>query len=226
MDVGRTFDKGARAGKTVVTRVCDALSRMSAFLAAVMGFLARFSERMSVRFRAANGRFERGARWLNAKATGVPLGVDVAGDEWEEPAILPVAEPPPIPPAAFFTVSAPAQDEEWNAAISAAKQATPAPEPTQENWEAALLAAKRVHETPAAKPAAAAKQSPSSPRPSASRMTELRVGPRASAARAVQPHITLKESAVPAGGSTDKPRPSADPQVAATRKAVAAALRS
>src|SRR4051812_27415292 len=110
MEVGRTFDKVARAGRAAVTRTCDALSRTSAFLAAVMGFLARRSERMAVRFRAANGRLERSARWLHAKASGVPLGVDLAGDDWEDPVLLPLAaEPPPIPPAAFFRVQPPVQ---------------------------------------------------------------------------------------------------------------------
>src|SRR3954471_16509496 len=156
MHVGRTFEKVPRVGSTVVIRTCAALSKTSAFLAAVMGFLARRSERMAIRYRAANSRLERGARWLNAKATGVPLGVDVAGDDWEEPTLLPLApEPPPIPPAAFFRVQPPAQDEEWATAILAAKAGTPAPEPSEEDWEAALRAAKEVKEATAPAPAPA-----------------------------------------------------------------------
>jgi hypothetical protein len=234
MHVGRTFEKVPRVGSTVVIRTCAALSKTSAFLAAVMGFLARRSERMAIRYRAANSRLERGARWLNAKATGVPLGVDVAGDDWEEPALLPLAEPPPIPPAAFFRVPPPAQDEEWATAILAAKTGTPAPEPTEEDWEAALRAAKEVKEATAPAPAArnAAEASPSpaeatAPRASAPRPLERRVGPRPIAARATGPHITLREGPPLAGGSGPKPiTPVSDPKAVATRKAIEAALRS
>jgi hypothetical protein len=250
MDVGHELASVSRTGNSVVARTCDALSRTSAFLAAVLSFIARRSERMAT-------RFDRSARWLHAKATGIPLGVDVAGDEWEEPVLLPLApEPPPIPPAAFFTVKPPEQDEEWAAALAAAKQNTPEPEvkqkapepqakqkapeprakqkalepqakqkgpepqaepePSEADWEAALLAAKKEHEAPAPKPA---------PKAAETKVGELRVGPKVAAARAVRPHITLKPTVVPRE-TTPKPIVPANPQTAATRKAVAAALRS
>jgi len=241
MDVGHELASVSRTGNSVVARTCDALSRTSAFLAAVLSFIARRSERMAT-------SLDRSARWLHAKATGIPLGVDVAGEEWEEPALLLLApEPPPIPPAAFFTVKAPEQDEEWAAALAAAKQNTPEPEvkqnapapqakqkapapqakqkapapqaepePSEEEWEAALLAAKKQHDAPAPKPA---------PKAAEAKVAELRVGPKATVARTVQPRITVKQAVAPHEG-TPKPLVPGNPQTAATRQAVAAALRS
>jgi hypothetical protein len=227
MNVGHEFGSVSRTGNSVVARMCDTLSGISAFLAAILSFIARRSERMAT-------RLERIARWLHSKATGVPLGVDVAGEDWEEPVLLPLApEPPPIPPAAFFRVTPPEQDEEWAAALAAAKQKTPEPEPRSEpepseaEWEAALLAAKKEHEAPAAKPAPKpAETKIKAARPAApSKVGELRAGPKAPIPRAVQPHISLKPATI-ARESTPKPIIPANPKAAATRDAVAAALRS
>jgi hypothetical protein len=152
MDVGQAVDKGALGGKSVFARVCDALGATSAFLAAVLSFIAKRSERM------ATG-LERSARWLRSKSSGIPIGVDVAGEEWEEPAFLPDApEPPPIPPSAFFTVKTPAQDEEWAAAVAAAKldaEHEQEREPSEQEWEAALLAAKNTSAPAPSQPAKA-----------------------------------------------------------------------
>jgi hypothetical protein len=228
MDVGRTYDKDARRGRSVVTRMCVALGKTLAFLAAVMRFLAESCDRWARRFHAAHGRLEGSAQRLNAQATGVPLGADLADEEWEEPALLPLAEPPPIPPAAFFAVKTPpAQDEEWAAAILAAKQSTPSPEPTEEDWEAALLAAKRAHEVPAVK---APEPPPATPPklPAQERIGELRVGPKPATARAVPPRATLMDSVPRVARSEAKALgPAADSKIAAaTRQVVAAALRS
>jgi hypothetical protein len=180
-------------------------------LAAVMRFLERRSERMAE-------RFERWSRWLRAKALGVPLGADLAGDEWEDPVILPLdPEPPPIPPSAFFRTAAPANDEEWNAAIVAAKQATPAPVPaeaqaSEEEWEAALLAAKRNSASmPVAEPAAAA---------------VAKAPARITASVAAAPARTTA-TVTPAPARITAPRTrTASAEVTATRQVVAAALRT
>jgi hypothetical protein len=242
MNVGHEFGSVSRTGNSVVARTCDALSGISAFLAAILSFIARRSERMAT-------RLERSARWLHSKATGVPLGVDVAGDDWEEPVLLPLApEPPPIPPAAFFRVTPPEQDEEWAAALAAAKQNTPAPEPapvaakqnapeaepepSEAEWEAALLAAKKEHEAPVAKPAPKAVEAKVRAAKSVlpSKVGELRAGPKAAAAtpRAVQPRVTLKPAVIARESTTPKPiiAAAANSKSAATRDAVAAALRS
>src|SRR5690242_10703281 len=98
MHGGAMNQQEALRGKSLVSRIWIAFSLTSRALAKMMGLLAGM-------FRATTNGLEWFARWTNAKATGVPLapvGVDLAGDDWEEPAILPLApEPPPIPPAAF-----------------------------------------------------------------------------------------------------------------------------
>jgi hypothetical protein len=235
MDVGQTLEKGALGGRSVFARVCYGLGRTSAFLAAVLSFIAKLSGRM------ASG-LDLSSRWLKSKATGVPLvpvGVDVAGEDWEEPTLLPAA--PPIPPAAFFTTKPPEQDQEWAAALAAAKldsEREPEREPSEQEWEAALLAAKNATvakpspvkaQTPA--PVVAAKaEAPVSdtPRPApAPGMSELRVGPKAAAPRAATPRITMKQVSV-SRETTPKPMvPPGKPEAAAaTRKAISAALRS
>ena len=188
-------------------------------LAAVMRFLERRSERLAE-------RFERWSRSLRARALGVPLGADLAGEEWEDPVILPLdPEPPPIPPSAFFRTAAPANDEEWNAAIVAAKQATPAPVPveaqeSEQEWEAALLAAKRNSASmPVAEPAAAAvAKAPA--RITASIPTAAPVTPAPAPAR-----ITATVTPAPARITAPRTR-TASAEVTATRQVVAAALRT
>jgi hypothetical protein len=164
MDGGRTLEKVARAGRTAVTRTWSAISRTSAVLAVVMRFLAKRSERAAARYRAATGRLERISQVTNAKALGIPLGVDLAGEEWEDAPVLPLAEPPPIPPAAFFkTEPTPAEEAEWRVALEAAKHGTP--EPATDEWTAAMAAAKQAEPAPAkqAEPAPA-KQAATAPK--------------------------------------------------------------
>jgi hypothetical protein len=236
----------------MITTFWSAISRTSATVAVVMGFLARRAERMAARYRAAHSRLERITRWTHAKAMRIPLGVDLAGEEWEEPTLLPEAPttPPPIPPAAFFTNRpSPKEDAEWGAAIIAAKQDEPPP-PSDE-WAAALEAAKRgntpvpvqkeqprsIAATAPAKPATTTVVPPPSrelravvERP-APRPAERRIGPKplAAPARAVEPRITMKGSpAFTTAASTPKPvHATVDPHVAAaTRQAIKAALRT
>jgi hypothetical protein len=130
MDGGQALEKVGRGG-SAITRTWSTLSRTSAVLAAVMRFLAKRSEGMAARFHAATSRLERASRWTNAKALGVPLGADLAPEDWEEATILPLApEPPPIPPAAFKHGPTPAEEAEWAMALEAARQAaevTPPP---------------------------------------------------------------------------------------------------
>jgi hypothetical protein len=220
MDVGRAFNKVARAGRTAIKRTWRALHRISAFLAAVMRFLAKVSERMARGFEQATRRLERFSRLSRAKELGVPLGVDLAGDDWDEPELLPeAATPPPIPPAAFFQSGTTPSDEDWAALIAAAKIGnTPAPAPAvppTDEWEAAVRAAKSSA-TPAPVPSPAKQPSPGAP-------------------PAKQPSLASVTPTVrsPGVGSLAKPapaprahEPSVDPHVAAaTRKTVASALR-
>jgi hypothetical protein len=244
------LDKVTRAGSTAVTRTWSGISRTSAFLAAVLSFLARVSERTTGGLRRATSRLEYLTRWSQAKAMRVPLGADLAGDDWVEPTLLPVAPlPPPIPPAAFFTGPKPPTDEEWSAAILAAKTGnTPAPEGADE-WEAALRAAKTGN-TPApqlqpqasAVPAAQVSLASRTPAPKvtspavqplsavlkqpAPRISELRVGPKTITPR--EPSLSVNEGArLTTSDIASRPvEESVDAHVAAaTRKAIAAALR-
>ena len=145
MDGGR-IEKVARAGRTAVTRTWSAISRTSWILAVVMRFLAKRSEKAAARYRAATGRLERISQVTNAKAQGIPLGVDLAGEEWEEPVLLPEVAPPPIPPAAFFkNEPTPAEEAEWRAALDAAKHS----EPETDEWAAAMEAVKAAKAAPA-----------------------------------------------------------------------------
>jgi hypothetical protein len=214
MDVGLTLRKVAQAGSTAVTRTWSALSRTAAFLAQVTSFVARQSERMAVRFRGATARLERTSRWLRAKALRVPLGADLAGTEWEEPTLLPVAaEPPPIPPAAFFkSRPAAAQEEDWGAAIMAAKLgATPAPSTPQSSPDARTSA---THSIPSVSVPAPAPSPPRTPEPRL-------VSPRTPA-----PTVTFGGGVPLTGGAALDPKPVVDSQsAAATRRAIATALR-
>jgi hypothetical protein len=119
MDVGRALERVARAGRAVAIRTGQALSRTSAFLAAVMELLARRSERMAVRLHAAHGHLVRSSQALQARA----LAADLADEGWEEPELLPLAPvPPPIPPAALLGIKPAARNQDWAAAIAAAKR--------------------------------------------------------------------------------------------------------
>jgi hypothetical protein len=204
-----------------------------------MRFLERRSERAAARYHAVTGRLERISQVTNARALGIPMGVDLAGEEWVEPVLLPEVAPPPIPPAAFFkNEPTPAEEAEWRAALDAAKHT---PEPSTDEWAAAMAAVKaKPAAVVAAAPAKAATPAPvvapkaaaPRPRPSATqpiRLTaELRVGPKPVAARATEPRITLKgvATAPELGASKAGPTP-VDPHVAAaTKKTISAALRS
>jgi len=269
MDGGRTLESGIR-GKSVADRIWSAINGTAAVLAAITRFFARSLAWWAARFQGATDGLDRVARWSNAKALGIPLvpvGVDVAGDDWEEPEILPLApEPPPIPPRAFFNGQpTPAEEAEWRVALEAAKHSEPE---TDDEWTAALAAAKAAKEaaqkeldavavaTPApiatpeptrpsttqprvtatraavTSPVAPARPRPSAPQPV--RLTaEMRVGPKnAVAARAVEPRITSRGSAVVAsapelGSPKTGGHSVVDPHVAAaTKKTIAAALRT
>jgi hypothetical protein len=242
MDVGRAFEKVARARRAAVTRTCGALQAVSTFLAAVMRFLGKISRSMALRFESATSRLERFARWSRAKQMGVPLGADLAGEEWGEPELLPVAvTPPPIPPAAFFQSPGAPPDEDWAAVIAAAKigsPPTPAPAvPPTDEWEAAVQAARRSaalaakSATPA--PTPVAERAPAkSATPTANRVTAKSATPaavRAPAKRSAAgpaPQVTLVGDGSAPNAAARPLGPTVDPHVAAaTRKAVASAMR-
>jgi hypothetical protein len=250
MDAGRTAEKVAQAGRGTVTWIWDVLSRTSGLLAVVMKFLGKRAERMAARFQGANGRLERFSRWSHAKAMRVPLGADLAED-WEEPEELPPAvTPPPIPPAAFFQPKRTPEEEDWGAAIEAAKHSTPEPS-TSDEWEAALVAAKHGPATPAPVTTASVATTiqPAPVEVPAAKLALVAtkvasIAPKATPARSLRPaaspgrrtaelssaaHLgALKNGAALSSSSDTGPKPLAasDAQTAAaTRKAVAAALR-
>jgi hypothetical protein len=194
MDGGR-IEKVARAGRTAVTRTWSAISRTSWILAVVMRFLAKRSEKAAARYRAATGRLERISQVTNAKAQGIPLGVDLAGEEWEEPVLLPEVAPPPIPPAAFFkNEPTPAEEAEWRAALEAAKHS----EPETDEWTAAMEAVKAAKAAPAAAVKDTAKAK--TPAPVLARKAST---PAPVVATTPPPVVATKASATP------RPRPSA-----------------
>jgi hypothetical protein len=220
-------------------------------LAVVMRFLANVSARMGARFDAANRRLERFSRWSQAKQMGVPLGADLAGDEWEEPTLLPEATPPPIPPAAFFQGRPAQPDEDWAAVIEAAKHAAPV---VDDEWEAAMLAAKKAAtpapsmteaEKPAEKEAVpAAKAEPvekqvqpvaQAEKPAPLKPVQKQVqpvaraekpAPRQPALRSPQTTLLGVGAAIGARLPAKATQPAVDPSMAAaTRKTIASALR-
>lgn len=224
-----------------------ALHWTSAALTAVMGFMARTSARWADRFDAATGRLERLERWSRAKVQGVPLGADLAGEDWVEPsAVLPVVavvKPPPLPPAALVK-SRPtgSGDEDWGAAIVAAHKAIDPAESSSDDWSVALRAAKEsaapaatatpataASPMPEAKPAerpVTPAPAPVTPVPS---IAELRARLRPSAPMAISPHVDLKTGTTLVGlsGGPKLGPKRVDPDVAAAaKKAIAAALRS
>jgi hypothetical protein len=186
-----------------------------------LGFLAK-------RFQAATDSLERLTRWSRAKALGVPLNVDLAGEDWVEPNLLPEAPtPPPIPPAAFFKgrTATPGEEEDWGAAISAAKANTPAPVPAEvpaDEWGAALEAAKRGA-TPAPELTAAAAPAPQpAARPSQTAIKVVEPAARSSQTlKVVQPAARSSQTAIKAAQPTARtPEPMVKPRISESRVAV------
>jgi hypothetical protein len=156
--------------RRAVARIWAAVARTSTFLAAFLEAVARVADATSTRLRS-------GALRARSLSTGVPIGAELAGAGWAEPAALPVAaapaavQPPPIPAEAranHAPVATPADDEslwreritrakseveDWNTALAAAKRdVRPATSSSGDEWGAAIVAAKRRAALPRPRP--------------------------------------------------------------------------
>jgi hypothetical protein len=126
--------------RNAAAQVWAAMARTETLLATFLERVARLAEATSkgLRTRAIRAR---------ALSTGIPVGADLAGEDWQRPAGL-LAAPPPIPAAARDEWSeriarAKADVEDWNAALAKAKRRLRSDSEAEADWGAALAAAKR-----------------------------------------------------------------------------------
>lgn len=148
--------------RRVVDRIWSAVARAAIFLALSLERVSRGAARAAAALQVVGSR-----AW--SRATGLPIGADVAAD-WVAPEPLPVAaapapvQPPPVPRDARPSVDeerqweeliaqaktdgsaarAPAGDDDWSKVIASAKrQAAPRAGGVGDEWGAAIAAAKK-----------------------------------------------------------------------------------
>jgi hypothetical protein len=131
--------------RNAAAQLWAAMARTETLLAAFLERVARLADATSqgLRSRAVRAR---------ALSTGIPVGADVAGEDWEPPAAL-LAAPPPIPAIAKDEwteriTRAKADVEAWNAALTDAKRRLRSDAEADADWGAALAAAKRRASVP------------------------------------------------------------------------------
>jgi hypothetical protein len=133
-----------------VAQIWSAMARTETVLAAFLERVARLADATSTTLRSKAIR-------ARALSRGVPVGAALAGEEWQQPALLPIAgavapgHPPPIPADAIprdaeedrqwgeRIARAKAAADDWNAVLAAAKERIG----TEDEWGAAIVAAKR-----------------------------------------------------------------------------------